>query len=67
MFYLSVQVMDYKRIYEQMLKPAFLFDGRKICDHDALLKIGFHVETIGKRVSRSPLLRGWAAVTHTPI
>ncbi|CAL8135461.1 unnamed protein product [Orchesella dallaii] len=50
-------VMDYKRIYESMLKPAFLFDGRKICDHDALLKIGFHVETIGKRVSRNPLLR----------
>lgn len=50
-----------------MLKPAFLFDGRKICDHDELMKIGFHVETIGKRVSRSPLLRGWAAVTHTPL
>ncbi|ODM88836.1 UDP-glucose 6-dehydrogenase [Orchesella cincta] len=47
-------VMDYKRIYDSMLKPAFLFDGRKICDHEALLKIGFHVETIGKRVSRNP-------------
>ncbi|OXA61898.1 UDP-glucose 6-dehydrogenase [Folsomia candida] len=55
--------LDYQKIYDSMLKPAFLFDGRKICDHEALVKIGFHVETIGKRVSRSPLLRGWASTT----
>lgn len=36
-------------MYDSMLKPAFVFDGRKILDHAALTKIGFHVETIGKR------------------
>lgn len=32
-----------------MVKPAFVFDGRKILDHAALASIGFHVETIGQR------------------
>jgi len=41
--------LDYQRMYDSMLKPAFIFDGRKILDHSALAKIGFHVETIGKR------------------
>ena len=36
-------------MYDSMLKPAFVFDGRKILDHAALSRIGFHVETIGKR------------------
>jgi len=31
--------LDYKRMYEQMTKPAFLFDGRKMLDHCALTKI----------------------------
>ena len=35
-----------------MLKPAFLFDGRLILDHNALIQIGFSVEVIGKRVTR---------------
>ena len=35
-----------------MLKPAFIFDGRMILDTDALVKIGFSVECIGKRVSQ---------------
>jgi len=34
-------------MYDSMMKPAFIFDGRKILDHNALSKIGFHVETIG--------------------
>jgi len=42
--------LDFQRIYEKMEKPAFIFDGRKILDHDALVKIGFHVSTIGKRI-----------------
>jgi UDPglucose 6-dehydrogenase len=48
---------DYKRIYNQMLKPAFLFDGRMILDHQALLEMGYQVETIGKKVKRSELNR----------
>ncbi|XP_041965382.1 UDP-glucose 6-dehydrogenase-like [Alosa sapidissima] len=46
--------LDYERIYKAMLKPAFVFDGRRILDglHDQLQNIGFQVETIGKRVSQ---------------
>lgn len=44
--------LDYKTIYNKMLKPAFIFDGRLILDHSALLDIGFHVEAIGKRLTR---------------
>ena len=41
---------DYKRIYAHMVKPAFLFDGRLLLDHEQLMKIGFEVDVIGKRV-----------------
>merc|ERR1712059_22008 len=51
--------LDYNRIYRCMIKPAFLFDGRKILDHEALIKIGFHVETIGKRLHRKNVERVW--------
>jgi len=40
--------LDYKRIYESMVKPAFIFDGRNILDHEALYEIGFNVFPIGK-------------------
>ena len=30
--------LDYDRIYNNMAKPAFLFDGRKILDHEKLIK-----------------------------
>ena len=30
--------LDYNRIYNNMTKPAFLFDGRKILDHERLIK-----------------------------
>ncbi|XP_056646880.1 UDP-glucose 6-dehydrogenase [Diorhabda carinulata] len=42
--------LDYKQIYANMMKPAYVFDGRKILDHQALIEIGFHVQTIGKRL-----------------
>lgn len=51
--------LDYNRIYKNMAKPAFLFDGRKILDHERLIKIGFHVETIGKRLQRKNVERFW--------
>ncbi|KAL8559568.1 hypothetical protein ACOMHN_018731 [Nucella lapillus] len=44
--------LDYRDIYNKMLKPAFIFDGRLILDHSALQEIGFNVEVIGKRLSR---------------
>ena len=40
--------LNYQRIYESMVKPAFIFDGRNILDHDQLFKIGFNVYPIGK-------------------
>nr|XP_039255727.1 UDP-glucose 6-dehydrogenase-like [Styela clava] len=44
--------LDYKRIFDCMLKPAFIFDGRGILPHEELNSIGFHVEAIGKTVSK---------------
>jgi UDPglucose 6-dehydrogenase len=40
--------LDYKRIYGQMIKPAFIFDGRNILDHKRCHEIGFNVYPIGK-------------------
>ncbi|XP_046899175.1 UDP-glucose 6-dehydrogenase-like [Hypomesus transpacificus] len=50
--------LDYERIYKAMLKPAFIFDGRRILDdlHDTLQHIGFQVETIGMRVNQRMVL-----------
>lgn len=39
---------DWERIYENMQKPAFLFDGRNILDIEMLEKIGFVCYAIGK-------------------
>jgi len=39
---------DWQRIYDNMQKPAFIFDGRNILDRQMLEKIGFEVYTIGK-------------------
>jgi UDPglucose 6-dehydrogenase len=40
--------LDYAAIYETMVHPAFIFDGRNILDHKALHAIGFNVYAIGK-------------------
>lgn len=32
-----------------MMKPAFLFDGRMVLDHQQLADMGYIVETIGNR------------------
>jgi UDPglucose 6-dehydrogenase len=42
--------LDYKRIYNDMAKPAFIFDGRLILNHKELKQIGFSVEAIGKQL-----------------
>lgn len=39
--------LEWEDIYAKMLKPAFLFDGRRVIDRRALKKIGFDVYTIG--------------------
>jgi len=41
---------DYLAIYSKMMKPAFVFDGRKLLDHYKLADIGFRVETIGLKL-----------------
>ncbi|XP_007606361.3 UDP-glucose 6-dehydrogenase isoform X3, partial [Cricetulus griseus] len=37
--------LDYERIHKKMLKPAFIFDGRRVLDglHNELQTIGFQV------------------------
>ena len=39
---------DWEKIYKNMLKPAFLFDGRNILNDDELSKYGFIIKSIGK-------------------
>ena len=46
--------LDYTRIFTSMLKPAFIFDGRLILDHEKLMKIGFQVEVVGKVTNALP-------------
>ena len=38
---------DWQKIYANMLKPAFIFDGRNLLDKTALEKIGFIYQAIG--------------------
>ncbi len=38
---------DWQKIYDNMLKPAFIFDGRNLLDGKALAKIGFIYQGIG--------------------
>ena len=40
---------NWKNIYENMYKPAFLFDGRNILDIEKLTRIGFQTYSIGKK------------------
>jgi UDPglucose 6-dehydrogenase len=40
--------LDYEAIHDAMVKPAFIFDGRNILDHQKLFKLGFNVHAIGK-------------------
>ena len=46
-------LLDYGKIYESCQRPAFVFDGRNLLDHDALRKIGFQVFGIGKALPKS--------------
>ena len=44
----AFKTLDFKRIYEGMHRPAFLFDGRNLLDLDALRNIGFEASGIGR-------------------
>jgi UDPglucose 6-dehydrogenase len=41
--------LDYQKIFHNMEKPAFIFDGRNILNHQHLYDIGFNVYPIGKK------------------
>jgi UDPglucose 6-dehydrogenase len=38
---------DWQKIYDAMLKPAFVFDGRNLLNSEMLEKIGFKYQSIG--------------------
>ena len=40
---------DWKRIYEKVKKPAFIFDGRNILDIKKIKKIGFNYIGLGRK------------------
>ncbi|CAL9121486.1 unnamed protein product [Musa textilis] len=52
--------LDYVKIYENMQKPAFIFDGRNVIDPQKLREIGFIVFSIGKPLD--PWLKDMPAV-----
>jgi len=39
---------DYAKFHSRMMKPASLFDGRNMVDHEGMERIGFTVHAIGK-------------------
>lgn len=39
---------DWQKIHDSMLKPAFVFDGRRILDHETMEAIGFKFYKIGQ-------------------
>ncbi len=41
--------LDFERLYASMEKPAFIFDGRNLLDHQKLFKIGFNVYPLGQK------------------
>jgi UDPglucose 6-dehydrogenase len=40
--------LDFQKIFDGMAKPAFIFDGRNILDHQRCFDIGFNVYPVGK-------------------
>ena len=38
---------DWERIYKTVVKPAFVFDGRKLLNGDSMTKLGFKYSAIG--------------------
>lgn len=42
------KALDFAKIYENMRKPAFIYDGRNILDIEALREIGFDAQSIGR-------------------
>ena len=45
--------LDMQRVYLQMHRPAFVFDGRNVLNAKALSEIGFEVHGIGRSYRHS--------------
>ena len=56
---------NYGRIYDDMTKPAFIFDGQKSLDHERLIDIGFRVQTIGRDLGQLQQQRSSGGITNT--
>ena len=44
------KTLDWKKVFDSMVKPAFVFDGRNILDHAHLRELGFIVYALGKPI-----------------
>jgi len=44
----AFKTYDWKNIYENMFKPAFVFDGRNVLNADVMQELGFQFYSIGK-------------------
>jgi UDPglucose 6-dehydrogenase len=53
------RALDYRRIFDAMQRPAFVFDGRGVVDVGKLREIGFVVYSVGKPLD--PWLNGLPA------
>ena len=40
--------LDFEKLHSVMRKPAFIFDGRNILDHEKIFNLGFEVYSVGK-------------------
>ncbi|PAN09286.1 hypothetical protein PAHAL_2G007400 [Panicum hallii] len=54
------RTLDYRRIFDGMQRPAFVFDGRGVVDVGKVREIGFVVYSVGKPLD--PWLKGLPAV-----
>lgn len=53
--------VDFKAVHQSMMKPAWLFDGRNVLDHELLRQTGFRVRAIGKDPAPSSSTCSWTA------
>ena len=42
--------LDYEKIYQDMTKPAFIFDGRNIFDPEKMNEEGFIYNSVGRKL-----------------
>ena len=43
------KTLDWEKIHQQMMKPAFIFDGRNLLDAEKMRALGFEYSTIGEQ------------------